>query len=132
MSTDLARRFHAFLTEMPHELGLEDGDAAAVLDRYYVPEIEYWNDGIRLDRQRLLDHVKPARKNAVSVRIEVHESLVGEDLAAARYTLHAVMRNDKTVSMEIYLFARYAADGRIRRVDSITRTLRDRASGEVV
>ncbi|TMR24155.1 nuclear transport factor 2 family protein [Nonomuraea turkmeniaca] len=121
MPADLAERFHAFLTEMPHELGLGEEDAAAVLDRYYVPEIEYWNDGICLDRQRLIDHVKPARKNAVSVRIEVHESLVGEDVAAARYTLRAVMRKGKTITTEIYLFARYAHDGRIRRVDSITR-----------
>ncbi|MDP4503801.1 nuclear transport factor 2 family protein [Nonomuraea turcica] len=123
MPIDLAERFHAFLTEMPHELGLGNEDAAAIIDRYYVPEIEYWNDGILLDRQRLIDHVKPARKNAASLRIEVHESLVGEDVAAARYTMDAVMRQGKTITMEIYLFARYAPDGRIRRVDSITRTV---------
>jgi hypothetical protein len=123
MSVDLEQRFHAFLTELPHELGLGEEDAAAVLDRYYVPEIEYWNDGIRLDRQRLIDHVKPARKNAASVRIEVHESVVGEDVAAARYTMRADMRNGKVITMDIYLFARYAPDGRVRRVDSITRTV---------
>ncbi|MFI7707307.1 nuclear transport factor 2 family protein [Nonomuraea sp. NPDC049480] len=123
MSIDLTERFHAFLTEMPHELGLGEEDAAAVVDRYYVPEIEYWNDGILLDRRRLIDHAKPARKNGVSVRIEVHESLVGDAVAAARYTLHAVMRKGKSITMEIHLFARYAPDGRIRRVDSITRTV---------
>ncbi|WP_327587220.1 nuclear transport factor 2 family protein [Nonomuraea sp. NBC_00507] len=123
MPIDLAERFHAFLTEVPHELGLGNEDAAAIIDRYYVPEIEYWNDGICLDRRRLIDHVKPARKNAVGLRIEVHESLVGEDVAAARYTMDAVMRQGKTITMEIYLFARYAPDGRIRRVDSITRTV---------
>ncbi|MGI5285389.1 nuclear transport factor 2 family protein [Nonomuraea polychroma] len=123
MPIDLAERFHAFLTEMPHELGLGEEDAAAVIDRNYVPEIEYWNDGICLDRQRLIDHVKPARKNAAGLRIEVHDSLVGEDVAAARYTLHAVLRKGNTITTEICLFARYAPDGRVRRVDSITRTL---------
>ncbi|RVX45874.1 hypothetical protein EDD27_8699 [Nonomuraea polychroma] len=123
MPIDLAERFHAFLTEMPQELGLGNEDAAAIIDRYYVPEIEYWNDGICLDRQRLIDHVKPARKNGKSLRIDVHESLVGEDVAAARYTLQAGLRQGKTITMEIYLFARYAPDGRVRRVDSITRTV---------
>ncbi|GIH75667.1 nuclear transport factor 2 family protein [Planobispora longispora] len=122
-AVDLEERFHAFLTRSPHELGLGQGDPAEIIDRYYTPDIEYFNDGVRLDRDRLVAHVGPARKNGRGLEIEVHDILVRGDLAAARYTLRAVMRKGNTVEMEIYLFARFAPDGRIRRVDSITRTI---------
>ncbi|WP_068928014.1 nuclear transport factor 2 family protein [Planobispora rosea] len=122
-TVDLEERFHAFLTRSPHELGLGREDPAEIIDRYYTPDIEYCNDGFRLDRDRLIAHVGPARRNGRELEIEVREALVRGDRAAARYTLRAVMRKGNTVEMEIYLFARFAPDGRIRRVDSITRTI---------
>ena len=115
--------FHAFLTRLPHELAFSREDPATVLDRYYTPEIEYHNDGIALDRRRLIDHVGPARKNTRELNIEVHETLLDGDRAAARYTMTVLNRKDKTLRIEIYLFARLAPDGRVHRVDSITRTV---------
>ncbi|MBG0826679.1 nuclear transport factor 2 family protein [Planomonospora sp. ID67723] len=121
--TEREKRFHDFLTRLPHELGLGREDPAEILDRYYTCDIEYHNDGIRLDRDRLIAHVGPARRNGRGLEIEVHDAMVRGDRAAARYTLRAVMRTGKRVEMEIHLFARFASDGRIRRVDSITRTV---------
>ncbi len=115
--------FHAFLTRLPHELAFGQEDPAIILDRYYTPEIEYHNDGVTLDRRRLIDHAGPARKNARELNIEIHETLLDGDRAAARYTMTVLVRKDKTLRIEVYLFARLAPDGRVRRVDSITRTV---------
>ncbi|ACZ84558.1 hypothetical protein [Streptosporangium roseum] len=121
MSTDPEQKFMAFLISLPDELAFGDEDPGVVLDRYYVPDFEYYSDGILLDRQRLIDHVRPTRKNVVSCRVEVHETLLAADRAAARYTMHAVMRKGKTLVTQVYMFGQLAPDGRMRRVDSITR-----------
>ncbi|WP_433411325.1 nuclear transport factor 2 family protein [Microtetraspora malaysiensis] len=113
---------HAFLTRLPHELAFSSEDPAAIVDRYYAPEIEYRNDGIALDRQRLIDHTGPARKNARELEIQVHETLLDGDRAAARYTMTVLTRKGQALQIEAYLFAQFAADGRVLRVDSITRT----------
>ncbi|WP_336214007.1 nuclear transport factor 2 family protein [Nonomuraea sp. LPB2021202275-12-8] len=122
---DLRERFEAFLTVLPDELAYGEEDPGSVLDRYYVPGFEYHNDGITLDRQRLIDHVRPVRRNLVSSRIEVGDVLVGEDRASARYTVHSVLRKGKVLTLEVYLFAAFAPDGRVSRVDSITRLVEE-------
>ncbi|MEU7899349.1 nuclear transport factor 2 family protein [Nonomuraea sp. NPDC049152] len=114
--------FHAFLTRLPYELAFSQEDPATIVDRYYTPDLEYRNDGITLDRQRLIDHAGPARKNSRELNIQVHETLLDGDRAAARYTMTVRTRKDKTLQIEVYLFAQLAPDGRVRRVDSITRT----------
>ncbi|MFI6481575.1 nuclear transport factor 2 family protein [Nonomuraea sp. NPDC050663] len=115
--------FHAFLTRLPHELAFSEDDPASIIDRYYTPDVRYHNDGITLDRQRLIDHVGPARRTATRLEVEVHDTVVEGSMASARYTMTAVTRKDRVIRMEIYLFARYAADGRVERVDSITRPI---------
>ncbi|WP_422772757.1 hypothetical protein ACN28C_07115 [Plantactinospora sp. WMMC1484] len=88
-----------------------------------MAEFEMFTDGVRLDRQRMLDHVRPARKRAASVRVDVHEALVAGDRVAAAYTLTATMRRGQVVTTEIYMFGQVAQDGRLRRVDQLTRTV---------
>lgn len=117
--TDLA----AYLTSYPAEMALGKEEPATVVDRYHTPDIEWYSDGLHLDRDKLIAHARPARKNATSVRCEVHEALVAGDQVAARHTLHAVMRKGRSVVTEIYMFGRLAPDGRLRRVDQITRIL---------
>ncbi|MGW1289900.1 nuclear transport factor 2 family protein [Streptomyces sp. NPDC002586] len=99
-----------------------------VIDRYHTPDIEWHNDGIRLDRDRLIAHARPARKNAIALDVEVHDALVAGDRVAARYTLHSTMRKGRRLSNEIYLFGKLAPDGRLRRIYSTTRDMADRAS----
>ncbi|GIH93349.1 nuclear transport factor 2 family protein [Planobispora siamensis] len=120
---DLEERLVAVLTVLPQELAFGQEEPGVILDRYYTPEIVHVNDGIALDRDRLVAHVRPARRNGRLLRVEVHETLVSGDRAAARYTLHAVMRKGKAVTTEIYMFARFAPDGRVHRIDSVTRPL---------
>ncbi|KAA9379198.1 nuclear transport factor 2 family protein [Microbispora cellulosiformans] len=124
-TTDRQELFHAMLTRLPGELAFGEEDPGRILDRYYTPDIEHHNDGIPLDRERLIAHARPARKNVLAVRVEVREILVAGDRAAARFTLAADMRKGATIVTEIFMFGRFAPDGRIRRLDSLTRTVPD-------
>lgn len=117
--TDLA----GYLVRYPHEAGLGDEDPATVLDRYHTPDYELINDGVLLDRQRLLDHIRPARRRATGLRVDVEQALVDGDQVAARYRLTAQLRKGGTLTTEIYMFGELAADGRLRRATQATRTI---------
>lgn len=118
---DVEAKFREFLTVLPRELAFTDEDPGAIIDRYYAPGFEHRNDGLLLDRERLVAHVGPARKNVRAIEIDVHETLLAGDRMAARYTMRAVTRKGRTLVTEIYLFAELTADGLVRRVDGINR-----------
>jgi hypothetical protein len=112
-----------YLVRYPQEAGLGDEDPTTVLDRYHTPDYELVNDGVLLDRKRLLDHIRPARKRATGLRVEVEQALVDGDQVAARYRLIAELRKGRTITTEIYMFGELAADGRLRRAIQATRTI---------
>ncbi|MFB9966539.1 nuclear transport factor 2 family protein [Sinosporangium siamense] len=70
----------------------------------------------------LIDHTRPARKNARELDIELHDVVIDGDRAAARYTMRVLMRREKSLEIEVHVFA-HLAPGRGRRIDSLTRTL---------
>lgn len=111
----------AYLTQYPQELTFGTEDAGTVFDRYHTQDFIMCNDGIQLDREKLLAHVRPARKRAKGVRVEIHETVSTADQVAARYTLTADMSTGNTIATEIYMFGQRSADGRLQRVDQITR-----------
>ncbi|HEX6500312.1 MAG TPA: nuclear transport factor 2 family protein [Micromonosporaceae bacterium] len=113
----------AYLANYPQEVAFGTEEPSVLFDLYHTPDFVHCNDGIPLDRERLLAHVRPARKNAASVDVDVHDAMVDGDRVAARYTLTAVMRRGQTIATEIYMFGRIAPDGRLCRIDSVTRTL---------
>jgi SnoaL-like domain len=123
LNTDPERDLATFLASMAERLTFGDEDPATVVSRYYSPDFEQYNDGIRLDRDKLVQHVGPARKNVVRVRTDVHDALVSGDRFAAHYTLEVEMRKGATLVNEVYLLGRFAPDGRIRRIDSTTRAI---------
>ncbi|MEU5308744.1 nuclear transport factor 2 family protein [Streptomyces sp. NPDC021562] len=98
-----------------------------VIDRYHTPDIEWHNDGMCLDRNRLIAHARPARKNAIARDVEVHDALVAGDRVAGRHTLHSTVRKARR-SGEIHLFGEPAPDGRLRRVHSTSRHMPDQAT----
>ena len=112
-----------YLAGYPAEITFGDDEPAAVFDRYHTRDCIVYNDGIPLDRDRILAHVRPARKRAASVTTEVHQALTTDDRVAAHYTLTASMRNGSVVATEIYMFGELAADGRLQRLDQLTRAL---------
>jgi len=117
--TDLA----GYLARYPREAGLGDEDPATVLDRYHTPDFELVNDGVLLDRKRLLDHIRPARRQAADCRVEVKQALLAGDQVAARYRLTTQLRKGGTLTTEVYMFGELAADGRLRRAVQATRTI---------
>lgn len=121
MSDLSAREFVADFFESFTREVVAGGDAAAVVDRYYTPDIEQVADGVRLDRQRLIDHLGPVRKNVISCSYDVHEAIRTADQVAARFTIHAETRRGRRISTEVYLFGELAPDGRIRRTTQATR-----------
>ncbi|MFG1754296.1 nuclear transport factor 2 family protein [Streptosporangium sandarakinum] len=115
--------FHAFPTHLPHEPAFSHEDPATIVDRCHTPDLEHHNDGIILDRRRLIDHTGPARRNTREPDIRLHETLLDGDRAAARHTMTVLTGKDRTLRVEVHPFARLAPDGRIHRVHSITRTV---------
>ena len=110
-----------YLVSYVEEMAFGEDDPAAVLDRYHAPELEWRNDGRLLERDGLIAHARPARRNVIACRVEVHDALVDGDRIAARYTLHAELAKG-SVSTEIHMFGQVGADGRISRIDQLTRT----------
>lgn len=117
------RDLAGYLVRYPRQITFGDTDPAEVMDRYHTPDFVMTNDGIVLDRERLLAHVQGGRKRAADVRVEVHECMVNRDSVAARYTLTATMRKGQLIATEIYMFGRLAPDGRLRHVDQLTRSV---------
>jgi hypothetical protein len=112
----------AYLTSYVDELAFGDEEPGAVIDRYHTPDLEWRNDGRLLDRESLIAHARPARRNVRSCTVDVHEALVDDDRVAARYTLRAELRKG-AMTTEIHMFGLVAPDGRLRRIDQLTRTL---------
>jgi hypothetical protein len=110
-----------YLVHYPQEVAFGEEEAEDVFDRYHTPEFVMCNDGVQLDRATSLAHVRPARKRATGVRVEVHETVSTADRVAARYTVTADMATGTTIATEIYMFGQRSADGRLQRVDQITR-----------
>jgi len=119
MTTDLV----GYLTRYPVAITFGEEAPATVFDRYHTDDFVLYNDGVRLDRARILDHVRPARKRATGVHVDVHQALASDDRVAAHYTLTATMRNGNVIATEICMIGQLATDGRLRRVDQLTRIL---------
>lgn len=122
-----------FLIIYTRDMAVSDEEPEAILDRYFVPDFEYCNDGLVIDRQRMIDHVRPVRRNVDKEAmaaddwsgVEIHEALVSGDRIAARWTLRTTLRKGKTFAAEIYMFGHLASDGRILRVDQVSRQLEE-------
>lgn len=119
-------RFFASFTE---ELQNSDEDPALIVDRYHTPDIVQVADGHRMDRDKLIAHTRPVRKNRPTSRMEVHEALANGDRIAARYTLH-VRNRKRGLVMEVCFFGRFTADGRMREAHMLTRAVPDEGTPE--
>lgn len=126
---DPARFLADFYTSFTADLLADEGDAAPIVDRYHTPDVVQYADGVRIDRDRLIAHAQPVRRNHPEVRVEVHEAVAVEDRLAARYTMHAQMAEER-ISNEVYFFGTFAPDGRLRTAHMRTRTLSPDEAGE--
>ncbi|MBT2400546.1 nuclear transport factor 2 family protein [Streptomyces sp. ISL-100] len=98
-------------------------DASDVMARYYTRDVVQVADGVRLDWDRLVAHLRPVRKNQREFRFDVHEAFADGDRIAARFTIHARMRKGGPVVTRIHMFADFTPDGLLRRAEQLTRTV---------
>jgi hypothetical protein len=119
-----------FFASFTEQLMADGADPGQVVDRYYTPDIVQLVDGVRVDRERLIAHVRPVRRNLAGWRFEVHEALLDEHRLAARMTIHGRMRTGRSTVTEVHLFGELAPDGRIRRTHQLTRPLPAEAPAE--
>jgi len=128
MTADLtsADRLTDFLTTYPQTMAFSEEDPGTVFDRFHTPDAVYVSDGLRLDRTRVVEHARPARKNVLSCEVDVHRVVLAGHEAAAHYTLVARMRKGRVVTTHVAMFARIADDGRIAHIDQVTRTETER------
>ncbi|MDQ8704932.1 nuclear transport factor 2 family protein [Streptomyces sp. LHD-70] len=95
-------------------------EPAEVMARYCTRDVVQVADGLRLDRDRLVAHLRPVRKNLIDFRFEVHEALAAGNRIAARFTIHARMRKAGPVSTLVHLFAEFTEEGLLRRAEQLT------------
>ncbi|MEZ0069389.1 hypothetical protein ABIA32_005433 [Streptacidiphilus sp. MAP12-20] len=122
MNATPAEDLAGYLRDYPTEAVFGEEPAELAFDRYHVPAFEQLNDGILLDRERLIAHTGPARKNVTALTLDIHDTLVQGNHVAARYTLRTTMRKGPVLVSTIWMFGELAPDGRLRRIVSTSRT----------
>jgi hypothetical protein len=113
---------HDFFTSLTEQILAGDDDPAAIIDRFYAPEFVQTSDGMVLDRDKLIAHMRPIRKNLVACRYQVHEAMLSDDRLAARFTIQAELRKAGATTTEVFLFGRLDPDRRLRQVHQLTKT----------
>lgn len=112
-----------YLVRYNEDIACGDDEPATVFDRYHAPGFVLVNNGTVFERDALLAHARPTRRNVTSIRIDVHQALADHDEVAARYTMTASMRQGTTAVVDVHLFGCLVADGRLQRIDQITRDI---------
>ncbi|WP_329144101.1 nuclear transport factor 2 family protein [Streptomyces sp. NBC_01456] len=90
------------------------------VDRHFTPEYRQRTDGEWADRAQFLEHMTHVRGLVADGRVEVHEELYDGGNYADRHTVHLTKKDGSTVSMEVYVFADLASDGRFSRIEETT------------
>ncbi|WP_219636065.1 nuclear transport factor 2 family protein [Streptomyces sp. AJS327] len=119
----------AFFASFTEEVVHGDQPPEEAMRRYYTPDIIQLSDGVPLDWERLVAHVRPVRRNLVEARYEVHEAMADGQRIAARLTIHARMRK-RDVATQVHLFAEFTPEGLMRRSVQLTRALPDEPPAE--
>ncbi|MEV5277130.1 MULTISPECIES: nuclear transport factor 2 family protein [unclassified Streptomyces] len=97
-----------------------DITVAEAADRHFTPEYRQRTDGEWADRAEFIDHISHLRTVVADGRVVVHEELSDGDKYADRHTVDIVKTDGSSVSMEVYVFADLASDGRFSRIEETT------------
>jgi hypothetical protein len=93
------------------------------IGRYFTPDYQQRTDGELSGRDGFAGHIRALRDLIASGRVTVREALCAGDRIADRHEVTVTRRDGSTSRVEIYLFGELAGDGRLRRVDELTRVL---------
>ncbi|MFD7610721.1 nuclear transport factor 2 family protein [Streptomyces sp. NPDC059828] len=97
---------------------------AEAADRHFTPDYRQRTDGQWADRIEFLDHIAHLRTLVADGEVEVHDELYDGDKYADRHTCHITKKDGSTVTMEVYVFADLAPDGRFDRIEETTLMLK--------
>jgi hypothetical protein len=95
----------------------------ATIDRYFTADYQQCTDGEIVDRAGFARHIAAVRAVAVSGQVTVREAVREGDRIADRHEVTVTKRDGSTSRVEVYLFGQFASDGRLRRVDEVSRLL---------
>ncbi|MEV5981298.1 nuclear transport factor 2 family protein [Streptomyces sp. NPDC052114] len=127
MNTTITEDPRGFLERLYNNFQNEifgEEDAGEVIDRYYAPGFLQVSDGIEIDRDRLIKHIRPVKKSVLSGSYEVLEAVVDGNRLAARFVIRAVTKQGKETENEVHMFCEMTDDGRFVRIDQITRSIK--------
>jgi hypothetical protein len=93
------------------------------IDRYFTPDYQQRTDGEVADRDGFAGHIRALRALAANGSVKVR-AVIREGNRIADHHEVTVTRRDGTPSrVEVYLFGELADDGRLRRVDEVSRVI---------
>lgn len=91
-------------------------DAATDVLKLVVPEYTQTVDGKELTFDQFVGHVSHFRAAAKSVKTQVHHFLRDGAQIAEHHTVTVTMNDGSVSKLEVYMFGKLAADGRIQSV----------------
>jgi hypothetical protein len=122
MRTDPAGFIDTVLAEVC--FGQEDSHPLeATIDRYFTPDYTQRTNGETIGRDGFAAHARALRALAAHGTITVGEVIVAGNRIADRHEVTITKRDGGTSRIEVYLFGEFASDGRLRRVDEISRVV---------
>jgi hypothetical protein len=95
----------------------------ATIDRYFTPDYQQRTDGELVGRDGFAAHIRALRGLAADGRVQVREAIGQGDRIADRHEVTVTRQDGTTTRLEVYLFGEFASDGRLRRVDEISRVI---------
>jgi hypothetical protein len=90
------------------------------LDRHFAPDYRQRTDGVWADRAEFAEHIAHLREVVAGGTVRVHEELAEGTAYADRHTVAVVKVDGSTASLEVYVFAERAPDGRFARIEEVT------------
>jgi SnoaL-like domain len=122
MSAEPAAYIETALAEVC--FGSEDSHPLeATIDRYFTPDYQQRTDGEVTGRDGFASHIRALRALAADGSISVREVIRDGNRIADRHEVAVTKRDGTTSRIEVYLFGEFADDGRLRRVDEVTRVI---------
>lgn len=93
----------------------------ATLERHFTDDFRQCSDGHWIDRAAVAEQFRQLRTMVTEARIEVLDELEQGPHYAERHVITVVRPDGSTAAQEVYVFARIAHDGRIARLEELTR-----------
>ena len=91
------------------------------IDRYFSAGFVEVVDGQALDRQQFVQTLRQLRTMVTGGRVEVLADLREGDEFAHRHLLHLEGADGSVMRREVYMFGVFGADGRLLRIDEVSR-----------